>query len=81
MSGHRPTILQIIPRLDTGGAEQTTLEVTEAVVRAGGRMLVATEGGGTYSEEEYRDWLQQAGFQTVTRAAEDLITGSVVSLR
>jgi hypothetical protein len=44
-------------------------------------MLVATEGGGTYSEEEYRHWLQQAGFQTVTRPAEDLITGSVVSLR
>jgi len=42
---HEPTILQIIPRLDTGGAELTTIEVTEAVVRAGGRMLVATEGG------------------------------------
>ena len=41
----RPTILQIIPRLDTGGAELSTLEVTAAVVRAGGRMLVATEGG------------------------------------
>jgi glycosyltransferase involved in cell wall biosynthesis len=41
----RPTILQIIPRLDTGGAELTTIEITEAVVRAGGRMLVASEGG------------------------------------
>ena len=41
----RPTILQIIPRLDTGGAELSTLEITEAIVRAGGRALVATHGG------------------------------------
>jgi glycosyltransferase involved in cell wall biosynthesis len=40
-----PTILQIIPHLDTGGAELSTLEVTDAIVRAGGRSLVATEGG------------------------------------
>ncbi len=40
-----PTILQIIPRLDTGGAELSTIEITEAIVRAGGRALVATEGG------------------------------------
>lgn len=41
----RPTILQIIPGLDTGGAELSTIEITDAVVRAGGRVLVATEGG------------------------------------
>jgi glycosyltransferase involved in cell wall biosynthesis len=41
----RPTILQIIPQLDTGGAELSTLEITEAIVRSGGRALVATEGG------------------------------------
>ncbi|MBS0242515.1 MAG: glycosyltransferase family 4 protein [Proteobacteria bacterium] len=43
--GAKPTILQIIPRLDTGGAELSTIEITEAIVRAGGRALVATEGG------------------------------------
>lgn len=43
--GRRPTILQIVPRLDTGGAELTTIEITEAVVAAGGRALVVTEGG------------------------------------
>ncbi len=43
--GHRPTILQIIPRLDTGGAELATIEITDAVVRAGGRAIVVTEGG------------------------------------
>lgn len=41
----RPSILQIIPRLDTGGAELSTIEITQAVVAAGGRALVATEGG------------------------------------
>ena len=39
------TILQIIPRLDTGGAELSTIEITEALVRAGARALVLTEGG------------------------------------
>ena len=42
---HRPTILQIIPRLDTGGAELSAIEINEAVVRGGGRSIVATEGG------------------------------------
>jgi glycosyltransferase involved in cell wall biosynthesis len=41
----RPTILQIIPSLDTGGAELSTVEIAEAIVEAGGRALVATEGG------------------------------------
>jgi glycosyltransferase involved in cell wall biosynthesis len=42
----RPTILQIVPRLETGGAELSTVEIAEAVVRAGGRALVLTEPGG-----------------------------------
>jgi glycosyltransferase involved in cell wall biosynthesis len=41
----RPTILQIIPALDTGGAELSTLEIAQAIVAAGGRALVATHGG------------------------------------
>ncbi len=41
----RATILQIIPSLDTGGAELSTAEIAEAIVGAGGRALVATEGG------------------------------------
>jgi len=39
------TILQIIPELDTGGAELSTIEIAEAVVQAGGRAIVLTEGG------------------------------------
>ncbi|WP_300543795.1 glycosyltransferase family 4 protein [Maricaulis sp.] len=38
-------VLQVIPQLDAGGAERTTLEVAEAVVAAGGRALVASQGG------------------------------------
>lgn len=44
--GHSPlTILQVVPRLDTGGVERGTLEIVEAVVAAGGRAVVATTGG------------------------------------
>lgn len=38
-------ILQLIPELDAGGAERTTIEIAEAVTRAGGRCLVASRGG------------------------------------
>jgi glycosyltransferase involved in cell wall biosynthesis len=44
------TILQILPRLDAGGAERTTLDVAAAIVQAGGRALVACEGGRLVSE-------------------------------
>ncbi len=39
------TILQIVPRLDGGGAEQTTLDIAGALHAAGARALVASEGG------------------------------------
>ena len=42
---HPLTVLQIVPRLDMGGVERGTLEITEAITRAGGRALVATAGG------------------------------------
>jgi glycosyltransferase involved in cell wall biosynthesis len=42
----RPTILQIVPRLDTGGAELSAVEISAAIVRAGGRALVLAEPGG-----------------------------------
>ena len=45
MAQASPTILQIIPRLDTGGAELSAIEITEALVGVGARALVATEGG------------------------------------
>lgn len=39
------TLLQVVPRLDTGGAEQATLDIAAAVQAAGGRALVASMGG------------------------------------
>lgn len=39
------TILQVIPDLSAGGAERTTVEMAEAISGAGGRALVASEGG------------------------------------
>jgi glycosyltransferase involved in cell wall biosynthesis len=41
----RPTILQIIPQLDAGGAELSVVEVADAVVQAGGRAMVLAEPG------------------------------------
>ena len=45
MAEKRPTILQIIPELDTGGAELSTIEIADAITSAGGRAIVLTEGG------------------------------------
>ncbi|MGZ6037056.1 MAG: glycosyltransferase family 4 protein [Phenylobacterium sp.] len=39
------TLLQVVPELETGGAEQTTIDVARAVIAAGGRAFVATRGG------------------------------------
>ncbi|MEZ5896698.1 MAG: glycosyltransferase family 4 protein [Parvularculaceae bacterium] len=39
------TVLQVIPALDAGGAERSTVEITRAIVDAGGRALVASAGG------------------------------------
>ncbi len=45
-------ILQIIPELKTGGAEKSVVEMTEAVVDAGGQSLVVTEGGALCADVE-----------------------------
>jgi glycosyltransferase involved in cell wall biosynthesis len=44
------TVLQIIPRLDAGGAERTTIDIAAALSEAGARPLVACEGGRLVSE-------------------------------
>ncbi|MEM7212473.1 MAG: glycosyltransferase family 4 protein, partial [Pseudomonadota bacterium] len=63
--GPKPlTILQVIPRLDVGGAERTTLEIAEAVCAAGGRALVATAGG----QLEFR--IQRAGGEIIHMNAD-----------
>lgn len=59
------TILQVVPRLDTGGSEQATVEITEALTRAGTTALVATAGGRMTA--------------AVTRAGGEVITLPVAS--
>jgi len=40
-----PTVLQVLPALETGGVERGTLEIAAAIEAAGGRALVASAGG------------------------------------
>jgi len=39
------TILQVLPRLDTGGAERVVIEIAEAIQASGNRAIIACEGG------------------------------------
>ena len=40
-----PVILQVLPRLESGGVERGTLEILEATVKAGMKAMVASAGG------------------------------------
>lgn len=42
---HSPVILQILPALEQGGVERGTLEMAEAITKAGGTALVMSAGG------------------------------------
>jgi len=48
----RSTVLQVIPELDTGGAERTTVDIAAALVARGDRALVASQGGRLVAELE-----------------------------
>jgi len=45
-------ILQVIPDLETGGAERTTLDVAAAIQKSGGQAVVASSGGRLAGELE-----------------------------
>ena len=45
-------MLQVTPALDAGGVERTTIEVAEALTRAGARAIVASRGGRLEPELE-----------------------------
>ncbi|HWI25998.1 MAG TPA: glycosyltransferase family 4 protein [Stellaceae bacterium] len=47
-----PAVLQVLPRLVTGGVERGTVEVAAALVAAGWRAVVASEGGPMVREIE-----------------------------
>ncbi len=46
------TVLQILPRMVAGGAERGTVDVAAALVKAGGKAFVVSEGGPMVSELE-----------------------------
>jgi glycosyltransferase involved in cell wall biosynthesis len=48
----RLTVLQVIPTLEGGGVERTTLDIARAIVAAGGKALIATAGGRMVEEAE-----------------------------
>lgn len=43
-------VLQVTPALDAGGVERTTIEIAEALTRAGGSAVVASRGGRLEAE-------------------------------
>ncbi len=43
--GRRKTVLQLVPALESGGVERGVLEVADALVHAGYRSIVISEGG------------------------------------
>ncbi|MBT6206074.1 MAG: glycosyltransferase family 4 protein [Alphaproteobacteria bacterium] len=45
LKGRGPVILQVIPRLEVGGAERAVIDVARATIEAGGTALVVSEGG------------------------------------
>ncbi len=52
-------MLQIIPELEAGGAERTTVDIAEALSLIGARAVVATEGGRLVGELQAKggEWL------------------------
>ncbi|MAS87512.1 MAG: glycosyl transferase [Micavibrio sp.] len=50
MSKDQPVIIQIIPELGTGGAEQGTIDVAAELVRAGSKAIVISQGGSRVHE-------------------------------
>ena len=52
MSARPMKVLQVIPQLETGGAERTTVDIAAAVVEEGGEALVVSAGGRMVAELE-----------------------------
>src|ERR1700722_3115653 len=46
VAAHRaPVIMQVVPALNSGGVEQGVIDINAAVVKAGGRSIVVSNGG------------------------------------
>jgi glycosyltransferase involved in cell wall biosynthesis len=58
--GRRLTVAQLLPAMDAGGVERSTVEIAAALVRAGHRAIVVSAGGRLLSD------LQACGAEHVT---------------
>ncbi len=63
IENQQPVIIQLIPELDTGGAERGCVDVALAIVRTGGKAIVVSAGGGLVPE------LQTGGAVHVLRSS------------
>ena len=68
-----PAILQIVPSLDTGGAERTTIDIAAALVRDGFVALVGSEGGRLESA------LARVGGQLIRMPAASKSPGTIAA--
>ncbi len=55
----RMTVLQIVPKLDTGGAERSAIEIAEALVAAGHRAIIVAKPG------RWSDWAKRVGAELI----------------
>lgn len=69
----RPVILQVIPTLDSGGAERSTIEITAALARDGFRPLIASQGGRMEKE------LAAAGGELIRMQVETKRPGEIIA--
>jgi len=42
---HAPTILQVLPALNSGGVEQGVIDINATIVKAGGHSIIVSSGG------------------------------------
>ncbi|MGX5730327.1 glycosyltransferase [Pseudoxanthomonas beigongshangi] len=68
----RLTVVQLLPALESGGVERSTLEIAEALVRAGHRAIVVSAGGRLVPA------LEQGGAEHITL---DIGRKSLLTLR
>jgi glycosyltransferase involved in cell wall biosynthesis len=75
----RPAILQVVPRLDTGGAERSTIEIACALSHEGFAPLVASEGGRMVPElvEAGGEWIEMP----VNAKAPHILLANALRLR
>ncbi len=66
------TVLQVLPRLESGGVERGAVDIAAAVVAAGGRALVVSAGGRMEVE------LQRAGAEHVAMPVDRKTPGHIL---